>query len=175
MNLSRYTYRQKIRGIWILFGVILFAAYQLSIKKTIGEYRKFRHLSEISTNSSVLAKNSFDLKIRFNTLKTNLSQYNLDTLDLEKNLLAIVSEHCHSHNLVIKEYKPLGIGQVENIRLLNRCIVVEGTFKECLQLIYKLESYEKAGRLASVQFKSYEEKNDGIKKLNCIIYVQNIL
>lgn len=175
MIFARYTYKQKMQGLTLCLVLFLLLSYHLSIKQTIKEYQKYAAFTEMKRSNRYTEKSIFELSRRHKDLKEMLTDYKLDTLDVSKSVLEIVSDYCNANDLAIKEYKPKGISTRENVQILSRYIVIEGGFKECLNLVYQLEMHEKAGRLASVNFKSYEDKKDGIVKLNCIIYVENII
>ncbi len=155
-------------------AAMLFICYQFSIKQTISEYRKHKELTQTIADA-LNTGNISDLKNEYQQVNRILNDYKLDTLNPARSLLGVISRYCSLNELSVKEYKPVGWNNVENISVFNRYIVVEGSFNECLKLVYELENNEKIGRLVSVNYKSYEDKKTGTVKLNCVIYVQNVI
>jgi hypothetical protein len=172
--LKKLTYKQKLKWFPLFVLLAFFLCYELTIKKTVYEYKKYT--SSIKSYDSTFASNNGLGKIKERTKKINelYDQYLLDTLQPEKNLLYVSSKFCDSHNLSLKEYKTIGLSKTDSFEVLTRAITVEGEYADCLQMLYELERMRKVGKVAATEFKSYGNVNDSTVHLNCTIYVQNL-
>jgi hypothetical protein len=173
--LRNLTYKQKLKWIPVLTGLALFLCYELAIKKTISEYSK--NTNYIASSEPFFSFNSGigDLRARKEKINALYDQYLLDTLQPEKNLLYVSSRFCESHNLSLKEYKTIGLFKTDSIQVLTRTITVEGGFADCLRMLYELERTRQVGKVSASEFKSYPDAKDTTVRLDCTIYVQNLI
>lgn len=173
--LKQYSYKQKLKMLVIAAVILLLLCYRFSVSRTIAEKRAYKEQKQAAglQEGNVVSLQLLESKNRM--LNKMLEQFVLDTLDESKNLLGIVSNYCNEHELDLKEYKPNPVNQADSLKILTRNITVEGSFRDCLQLVYNLETKYKAGRVSSVIYKSFEDPSTAKTYLNCTIYVQNII
>ena len=171
---SNISYKQKLQFLGVLVFLALIVCYQFAIKKTMDERKKY--LNYTIANYSQQDMTSME-QLRKRETKANLlyNQFILDTLQPEKNLLSVVSNFSKLQNLNLKEYKSIAIGKHDSIQVLTRLVTVEGSFNGCLKLLYELERSKKVGKISSAEFKSYLDAQDKSIKLDCSVYVQNII
>jgi hypothetical protein len=171
---DKLAYKQRLKGVGILAVASLFICYQFGIRRTLAEYNKVKELER--TDTTALAGIDLDnLALQDVKLTRLYDRFLLDTLASEKNLLFITGNFCKTIDLRLKEYKPVGLHKEENRQVLTRLIRVEGGFISCLKLLYELETKKNAGRVGSAEFRSYKDTQDKSIKMECIIYVQNII
>src|ERR1700750_3309062 len=108
-------------------------------------------------------------------LTTLFNQFQLDTLHADKNLLVQITAYCKENNLRLKEYKPFSRSKNDSLEILTRIVTIEGGFIPCLQILYQLETTGKSGRLSSADFKSYVDPQDKKTKMDCTMYIQNLI
>ena len=154
--------------------LLLLACYRFSIAKAIDEYHTYKEQKAASLQYAGVASLPM-LESKNRMLDNLLEQFVLDTLDDSKNLLGITGNYCNQTDIKLKEYKPLAVSGADSMQVLTRNITVEGGFKDCLRLVYELETKYKAGRVSSVLFKSYTEPASAKTFLNCSIHIQNII
>jgi len=169
------TYRQKFQYLGIGTILVLIISYQLSISKTIRQYKIYKQY-----NSAVLSKNGDQnslqmLQSRNTALDEILGRFILDTIDRSKNLLGVVGGFCAENDLKLKEYKPNPLVQIDPVNVITRSVTVEGTFINCLKFLHHLETGSSVGRVGSVLFKSYTDPGKNKTFLNCTVFVQNLI
>ena len=169
------TYRQKLKYLGIGAILILFVSYQLSISKTIQQYKTYKQYNTASLTNNADETSLYLLQTKNKTLDEILNSFILDTLDQSKNLLGVVSEFCAANNLKVKEYKPHIPIQSDSIMTVTRSATVEGSFLNCLRLLHFLETQSSVGRVGSVLFKSYTNPGNNKTFLNCTIFIQNLI
>lgn len=154
--------------------LLLILCYQFSFSRAMVEYNSFKEQKEVALqgrhNVSVPL-----LESKSRMLDNLLDQFVLDTLDESKNLLGITGNYCSRHEVRLKEYKPYPVKTADSLQILTRSITVEGSFKDCLNFVYELESKFKAGRVSSVLFKSFTDPISTRSYLHCSIFIQNII
>ena len=153
----------------------LIICYKLAISNTITEYKKYNialtENNEINQSGDLLT----DLNYREQKINDLFNKFVLDTLQPSKNLLNVSSEYCGENNLKLKEYRPWHFSKNDSIQVLTRIITVEGSFIDCVKLLHELESVRKLGKVGSADFRSYKDPSDKKVKLNCTIYIQNLI
>lgn len=175
--LDRFTYKQKLKGLGVVALLALLLCWQMALSKTIREYAAYRQSLEkvggYPNGQSVTALQ--ELRSREAAITVLYNRFLLDTLATEKNLLSIAGNFCKANDLRLKEYRPLARSLNDTIPVLTRVITVEGGFIRCLKFLFHLEKVTAAGRVSSVEFRSYKDTRDKVQRLECTIYVQNLL
>jgi hypothetical protein len=172
---SNLTYKQKLKLLSIFILPILFICYKLAFANTIQEYKKYREYLNQNTSLNNSENSLSALNAKKQAIETFLKEYELDTLNTNKNLIAVVTNFCNENRLEFKEYKPLNIFHVQELPVFTRAVTVEGDFIKCLQLVYALENENPVGHVSSVQYKTYEDVQTKAVRLNCTLYIQNIV
>ncbi len=75
----------------------------------------------------------------------------------------------------LKEYKPYGFSHEDSLSVLTRVVTVNGAFVPCLKFLYALEKLRQLGRISATEFKTYKDPQDKKLKLDCTIYIQNLI
>jgi len=163
----------RLLGVSIL--PLLFVCYKLSVSKTIAEYKLYKTNLENELTISSANNSALSLEKRSQQISQFIKIYSLDTLNDNKSLLNFVTEFCNDNRLQLKEYKPLDVSKYDSISVLTRQVTVEGEFLNCLQLAYALENQINAGRVSAATYKSYIVPKDKTVRLNCTLYVQNVI
>ena len=169
-------YRRKLK--WLGAGAILalLLCYELAVKGTLEEYTKFSGFSRLNAaalQDHIVSLNGLDR--REGKLRVLFDEFTLDTLQPEKNLLAVASNFCKEHRLELKEYRTVSLSSRDSTPVLTRLVTVEGSFTGCLYLVYELERLKQTGKVSSVEFRSYVDPAARATRLACTIYVQNLL
>jgi len=172
---SKLSYKQKLKGIGIASLLALILCYRLSISRTIEEYQKYSSETTAAAGQVSDAASLTNLQNREDKVGSLFTRYALDTLQPEKNLLSVASNYCKGHNLQLKEYKPFPVSRNDSIPVLTRTVTVSGPFIPCLRLLYSLESAGQVGRISAVDFKGYTDLQDKKPKMDCILYIQNLI
>jgi hypothetical protein len=173
--LSKFSYKQKLKAIGLLSLLALVSCYRLSVSRTIEEYQKYHQDMAMTAGQAPDAASLSDLQTREDRVNELFTRYALDTLLPEKNLLSVASNYCKLHKLQLKEYRPYSLSHADSIPVLTRTITVGGAFVPCLRLLYELESSGQVGRVSGVDFKGYTDLQDKKPKMDCILYIQNLI
>lgn len=172
--LARLSYKQKLKFLGLAILPALFLCYELSFKKTMEEYARFKR-AEGQAGAMRASSSVSELEARQARVGRLYDHYMLDTLAFDRNLLAIASNYCRSNGLVLKEYRTVSLSISDSTRVLTRLLTIEGRFIPSLQLIYELETKRNAGRVSSVAYSSVEDRRDKSVRLDCTLYIQNIV
>lgn len=175
MNLRKLSNKQKLKLLAFASPLILLICYNWGIAKTIGQYREYRQSRANELEYKASAASSRKLQAKQTALDAFFTAYKLDTLDAGRNLLTIVTDFCNSHELQLREYKPVKTSMQGGMQVLTRSVTVEGPFIECVRLVYALEKQFSAGRVCSVSYASYTDRENKLPKLTCTFFIQNII
>jgi hypothetical protein len=173
--LSTLTYKQKLKLLGIASALFIILCYQFSIKKTMQEYLKYEQFEDLNDNHSQTDINVQNLQLKNSKIDRLYKQFLLDTLQADKNLLSVASNYCKENNIQLKQYKPIYAPGNDSIKVLTMEIMIEGNYLKCLNLLYELETKKKLGKVSSAEFKSFIDNTDKKLKLDCTIYIQNII
>jgi hypothetical protein len=155
--------------------IICILGYILSISKTVSEYRLYRHLKNNANNDIEIKPEVFQLKKRNDHLNKLIQSFSLDTLSIDKNLLAVSSSYCQENQLSLAEYKPYINLASDSSNIIRRSISVKGSFVNCLELLNKLEIENMVGKIASVKFQTDKKNKYEANALTCTIVVENLI
>jgi hypothetical protein len=172
---EKLSYRKKIKILGGAAVLLLIICYKFSISGTITEYSTYKQNVQLNAQPGTEAPSGVLLEEKEKQLNRLLEQFALDTLDNSKNLLSLVGNYCNSHDCIVKDYIPYAVSPTDSLQVLTRVVNVEGSYINCLKLVYELETRWKAGRVSSVLFKSYTDVNKSETHLTCSIYIQNLI
>jgi len=174
---NRLTYKQKFKWLGGVALLSLLLCWQLGVSKTFREWTTYRQSLDNaiggSNGASILAMQP--LQAHEAAVSALYNRYLLDTMSSEKNLLSIAGNFCRANNLQLKEYRPLPPARSDSVSVLTRIVRVEGGYIRCLKFLYELEKVRGAGRVSAVEFRSYKDTRDKVQRLECTIYVQNLI
>lgn len=171
---AHLSYKKKLKYLGIIVIPVLFLCYELSFKKAIEEYKRYERTAERG-GGMIAIKSVSILAARQARVEGLYNRYVLDTFSVDKNLLAIASNFCRSNGLTLKEYRTVSLATSDSIQVLTRLLTVEGRFIPGVQLIYELETKRRAGRVSSAVFASFVEHRDKSTRLDCTLYIQNLI
>ncbi len=169
------TYKQKFKWLGAVAIVSLFICWQLSIRRDVAEAQVYHAATEAFAGGESGEGSLGQLKQKDKELTRLYSRFVLDTLVADKNLLSIASNYCKNRNIRLKEYKAVSLASDSGRQILTRAVTVEGGFIPCLQLLNELEVGSRAGRVSGAVFRSSKDAASKRLRLNCTIYVQNVL
>jgi hypothetical protein len=173
--LNKLTYDQRLKFLVAAAIIGLFLCYKFSISKTINQYLLY-HESISTSKSPELSQISLQaLNNKQQVLESLFNEFQLDSIQPDKNLLMVASDYSSKYKVKLKEYKPYSLSKSDSLQVLTRIITIEGPFNGCLQLLYQLETAGKVGKISSADFKSFTDPLDKKTKLNCSIYIQNLI
>lgn len=172
---KNFSYKQKLKAIGIAAVIIFIICYRFAFSKTIVEYSLYKKQSNYASVLNNQENSINSLKYKEKKINEFFGQFILDTLQNEKNFLFVSSKFCTSNYLKIKEYTPYAISKESNVNIATKSITIEGSFNNIVKLIYYLEMEHQIGRIVSTNYKSITDGKEKKLKLNCTIYIQNLL
>ena len=174
MTTRRLAAKQKLKLLGFAVIPTVFLCYQLSIKRTVEEYRRYQ-IGVKEARRSGLPRPLRNWRKGRRSVEALCRRYSLDTLSGDRNLLAVISHFCDSTNLRLKEYRNVSLVQDDSMRVLTRLITIEGRFISGIKMIYDLETKKEAGRISSVAFTTVTDRQDKSTRLDYTLYVQNLI
>jgi hypothetical protein len=183
---ANLTYKQKLK--WLGAGAVLalILCYGLAIQNTIREYSRYAQSEEAAgqgidpgsphvTGSPGSPSGPDASGLSGASLQLLYTRFILDTMQSDKNLLSVASNYCKDNDLQLKEYKPVNFSKTDSTRVLTRVVTVEGRYIACLKFLFALETRKNAGRVSAAEFKSYMDTQEKKTRLDCTIYIQNLI
>jgi hypothetical protein len=174
MSKRRLTAKQKLKFLGFAVIPTVLLCYQLSIKRTVEEYRRYQ-IGVKEAAQIRAATPPAELAATQTSVEALYHRYSLDTLSADRNLLAVVSHFCDSTNLRLKDYRNVSLVQDDSMRVLTRLITIEGRFIPGIKMLYDLETKKEAGRVSSVAFTTVTDRQDKSTRLDYTLYVQNLI
>ncbi|MBL4653530.1 MAG: hypothetical protein JKY53_11830 [Flavobacteriales bacterium] len=92
----------------------------------------------------------------------------------QQELLSIVSQHCKSNKLILRDFPEPKIENKEGFLIETNIFEVSGKFKNLVQLVYLFEQQQKIGKVASVAFQKKKDVVNRSEYLSALVYIQNI-
>jgi hypothetical protein len=172
----QFTYKKKIKIACLAGFFALVICYRFSIANTIEQYRQYtKEIAAVDTLSENQSVSIESLNVRENEVDRILGEFILDTIHRERNILSVSSNYCKMNGLELREYRPLGISEINKVKIFNCAITIQGPFVKCLRLVNELETSKRISKVKSVEFKSYKDSQDKATRLICMIYLQNLI
>lgn len=173
---SKITYKTRVKILYGAMPIILFLCYKLSFSGLSSEFNKHRELSNLVKNTGNSAVLYDSLRLRVVELKAFLKKYTIESGAAGDSSLDLIARYCAKYSLKVIEFKPHSAGVFKDqIKLSTKSVVVQGSFIDCLKLVYELEQKSEVGRVASIFFKTIHDNKTDREYLTCIIYLQTIL
>ena len=95
-------------------------------------------------------------------------------MDIHQVLLEAVTGYVQQHGLVLKDFpQPYETADKGYVTKTAK-VTVEGDFISLLKLVYFLEQNYKVGKVVALDFEATKELRTRKRKLNTIIYLQNV-
>lgn len=168
---NKLSYQNKFK---ILIGGGLFfliVCYYQAIRPTVREYLLFKS-NGINQMHQEITNELQILYLQNDVLEKQLSQFKFNTPSDQNKLLGLVTEVCIDNQLQLKEFRPAYTESISKYKLVTHIVSVEGSFLNCLQLVYIIETISKQSKVASVNFE--KNRNTSLNDIICTIYLQNV-
>ena len=175
MNLKLLSYEKKYKLVLILFGLLLLVIYEFSIKNTINYM-----VLDQEQNSAELGPtiSEFDwgvLRQKKKLMNRVLTNFLRPESIKGNDLLETVSTYCAENNVKLKEVSAPIISTDSIFSVSTTRVILLGEYKNLVQLSDAIEKNHELGKVSSVHYQSFIDNKNGSLKLECIIYIQNLL
>lgn len=174
MKWSSLTYSQKNKYLLYASIIFLLVVYRLALSITLDLYLENSYLEDkVSSYHATLSKQE-ELVHRRAVLEDRIKAYFVDSLAHQDILIETVSEFAHQNHVLINEFPAMTSFIEGDFEVGTYKMVLEGSYKNLLKLVYLLEQENKIGKVSSSKF---QFKFDTKRKRNILtltLYVQNI-
>ncbi len=148
--------------------------YNLSIADTVAFAVENNELEEQILNSQDAPSQLKSIKEKLNKIKQVIGSEEDAEMDIHQMLLQLITDKVQQNNLILKDFpQPYVIADKGYITKTAKA-TIEGDFIHLLQLLYFLEHNYKGGKVVAVDFKTTKQIRTRKRKLNTIIYLQNV-
>lgn len=174
MSDNKLTYKKKL--LYLIGGGIafLFIVYLGTLSKTIDLFKENKEIKEKIAAAEGAELSVIELQARLQTLDKYISLYVSDSLANQQIILETISDLCKKHNIILKNFPKAGISPENGFSIETNIIEAEGNFVNLLHLIDELEQRNRAGRVSSINFKTYNDNKSKRLILSLVIYLQSI-
>lgn len=162
---------------YILFSIIflmMILSWKLSIYPTIELSKEI----ELLESELALAKNSPSqiLKLEKDLLayQNSSSSVVVSLSSLRKSLLQRITKLTGKHEVNLRSFPQSSTSYLEGIEISTSVVELEGNFINLLQLADEIENDKGLGKLASIKFKSVEDRRTKRRSLLMTLYIQSI-
>lgn len=171
--LDRFTYKQRIYGLYAVIVLLLILSYQLSLSevfKASSRLSKEKEKLEKSKNApEKIAEHSkmlSQLNSKVGLLDKSFEEFQENLLstvvllgeDYRVNIIAVEEPHAYERN---------------GFEVQTAVLRLKGSFKNLCSFINALETKNTDGRLASTQLELVENRKEKTVGLEAVLYVQN--
>lgn len=159
------------------FGLIAAAVLGLLLAWFMAWSNTFEVMAKCATEEAEIEK-AQTADVRLIGLKREVAQ--LDALfgtaskasSYQHELFDVISNYCTKKGLIIKSFPAPVVNSRSGFEVETSSITIEGNFKPMLDLVYLLETKEKVGKIASVDFQVREDFKRQQKVLEMTLFVQ---
>lgn len=136
--------------------------FQVAIKPTFDSRKTYKEEKQLLESLSTAPQEIKLLSDKLNVINQNLKSDNTTIYDIRDDLLEEISNFCVKNHIHVFSYPELHIYNNKSFIIESNRIVLKGTFKHLLQLIYYMETNVGFSRIASIRY--YTELNRKTKK-----------
>lgn len=158
----------------VLGGLFLIVLYNMAISDTIDLAVENSELeTQIIQNKDVSAQ-LIMVKEKLNKIKQVIGNDNYEETDIHQLLLQLITDKIQQNGLILKDFpQPYQLADKGYVTKTAQA-TIEGDFIQILQLVYFLERNYNVGKVVAVDFKTTKQIRTRKRKLNTIIYLQNV-
>jgi hypothetical protein len=168
------TYQKKIRIlVWGSFILILIC-YMAAFRKTFDERKTLksnRNVASVIENSSVVHG---QLLNELSSIDTDLSNFSTSGKETQEIVIELINEHLLNYRVKLIEMPGQESCDQDGISISNQVFTVQGDFISLLRFLRSLEETPGAGKIASVDFYRFSDKQSGFSATRAKFYLQNI-
>ncbi|MEQ3663803.1 hypothetical protein [Olleya sp.] len=145
---------KKQKNILLILGFILalVICYQFAISKTLQQKKEFKILSQEELLFENAPKQLLLLKQKEVYFDSFLIKYQLDGSSIQNNLLKTINSLAKDTNLKVVSFLEPHIIIKNDLTINTYEFIVEGSYNEINQLIYRLEQQSKFGEIINLHF-----------------------
>ncbi len=170
----KITYKQRLFYVLITGGLFILVLYNIAISDTIVLIVENNELETQILNNRNAPSQVELIKQKLNKIKQVIGNDNYEETDIHQMLLQLITDKVQKNNLILKDFpQPYVISDKGYVTKTVKA-TIEGDFTHLLKLVYFLEHNYKGGKVVAVDFKTTKELRTRKRKLNTIIYLQNV-
>lgn len=155
-------------------GLFMLVLYNLAISDTVSLAVENNELETQILNNQDAPLRLKTIKEKLNKIKQIIGNEDYEELDIHQMLLQQITDKVQKNGLILKDFpQPYVIADKGYITKTAKA-TIEGDFVHLLQLVYFLEHNYKGGKVVAVDFNTTKEFRTRKRKLNSIIYLQNV-
>jgi hypothetical protein len=160
--IEKLTYKQwffiYVAGIFLSVIII----FQVAIKPTLEARNLYKEKNLLLESLSSAPLEIQTLREKLNQINHNLNSENKTLYDTRDDLLEEISNFCIKNRIHVYSYPELHLYNNRSFVIESNRIVLKGTFKNLLKLIYHMETNVGFSRIASIRY--YTELNRKTKR-----------
>lgn len=172
--MSKINNIKKLQFLLVSLLVFSFLSYKLAISDTfalMSDCDKLESKLKLVDNAPVQIQNlSDELDYINKSIDTNISA----ETDFQELLLEKVTHFSGKHRIILRELPESHFYNEQDFIVETNKLKIEGGFINLLNLLYKIETELKFGRVSGVSFNSEKDFKNKRLRLNLSIYYQNI-
>lgn len=153
--------RKKFYYVLLFFGLFSIIVYRYTFSKTIDAYKYQQELSTDASRTDMLQTQLKELLVHSNTANFSDIESSRTLEQSRSGLLKTISFYCRQHTMKLVKFPPQHTAEKDGLTVSTSIVVVKGSFRELLGLLFYLERSEKNIRIRNVKFESlrvFQEK-----------------
>jgi hypothetical protein len=147
---------------------VMYLTYEVSIKKTISQFRKNQELISLAGSSDLLIADLSQARAQFSRLDS-MRQMSDALEDYGAYLLGVVNKQVNKSRLQLVTFQETKAENKPDFYL----IIVEGTYQNCLLVLSELEKKSINGKITKMDFEATVSSTDKSRSLSLSIWIEN--
>jgi len=164
--------KQKFTIIATAMVVLIWVSYQFSFSKTIDLWKECNRLEQQQMLIKAIPEQLPVLTGKIAKLEKILG--NSGDEDFSTLILEQVNSLCQQNNVKLKEIPEKHVFNGENLIVETLDVNLQGSFRDQLRIISKLEKGEAKARLRSIRLQTIINQSTGERKLQSTLFLQSI-
>jgi len=153
--------------------LILFICYKFAISNTLEQRVQYHNLSEEALLFKNAPKQLSLLKQKEKYYDSLLTKYQLDGSSIQNNLLKTINNFADNNDLKVISFLEPHVITKNDLTIKTYDITIEGSYKNIIQLIFKLEQKTKFGEIINLNFEKKKNYRKGINYLEANILIKS--
>jgi len=168
------TYKKKNIILLVGFILLLILSWNLAMVETFNLKNQIQMVNKELRSAENAPLQIAQLNRELNQIQGNSKLLYSSVLQMREALLSELVQLTSKHRVNLKSFPEYFIQEKEDFELTTSPIILEGSFKNLLQLMDEFEKSNTSGKVSSALFRVEESRRSGKRTLYLTLYIQSI-
>lgn len=168
------SYKKKNIILWVSTLLFFILSWNLAFQETIELSQNIERIENQLSNVDRAPREIAKLESELKQMQGSTKMLYSSVLEMRESLLSEISELSSKYDVSLKSFPEYYIQDKESFELTTSPIVLQGEFKDLIQLMDEFERMNTSGKVSSAYFNIEESPRTRKRSLFLTLYIQSI-